>query len=221
MTRTRPLTDRGPKGFVDKSETRRSHASTGGGQRLRRPPLVPAVKQATRRSTLVLLPLLCAAALTLASCSSGSSSTIPPPTAARPAPADAAGQALSAYRIMWADLVTAAQTSDFQSTLLAQHATGEALTLLVQGLARDQFHGIVTRGTTVHHPQVTSLTPAANPTGATIGDCFDDTHWVEYNTSGGLAKNAPGGRRATTAALVRSGRTWKVSQITVQATGTC
>ncbi|MBF6556036.1 MAG: hypothetical protein IVW52_07630 [Acidimicrobiales bacterium] len=122
---------------------------------------------------------------------------------------------------MWADLVTAAQTSDFQSSLLAQHAAGEALTLLVQGLARDQLHGIVTRGTTVHHPQVTSITPAANPTRATIGDCFDDTHWVEYNTSGGLAKNAPGGRRATTASLVRSGGTWKVSQITVQATGTC
>jgi hypothetical protein len=122
---------------------------------------------------------------------------------------------------MWADLVTAAQTSDFQSPLLSQRATGEALTLLEQGLARDQLHGIVTRGTTVHHPQVTSLTPAANPTHATIWDCFDDTHWVEYNTSGGLAKNAAGGRRATTATLVKSGGTWKVSQIMVQATGTC
>jgi hypothetical protein len=122
---------------------------------------------------------------------------------------------------MWADLVTAAQTSDFQSPLLAQHATGEALTLLVQGLARDQLHAIVTRGVAVHHPNITSLTPAGNPTHATISDCFDDTHWVEYMASGGLAKNAPGGRRATAAALVRSGSTWKVSQITVDATGTC
>jgi hypothetical protein len=221
MTRSRPPSDRGPRELVDQSETQRSHALAGVAQRRRRAPLVPAIKQAARRSTLVLLLLLGITALTLASCGSGSSSTTAPPTSAGPAPADATGQALSAYRIMWADLVTAAQTSDFQSPLLGQRATGEALTLLEQGLARDQLHGIVTRGTTVHHPLVTSLTPAASPTEATIGDCFDDTDWVEYNTSGGLAKNAPGGRRATTATLVKSGGTWKVSQITVQATGTC
>src|SRR5450755_1572952 len=167
MTRARPAPDRGPRGLVDKSETQRSPALVGVAQRLHRPPLVPAIKRTTCRSTLALLPLLCATALTLASCGPGPSSATAPPTSARPALADAAAQALSAYRIMWADLVTAAQTSDFQSPLLAQHATGEALTLLVQGLARDQLHGIVTRGTTVHHPQVTSRTPAGNPTEAT------------------------------------------------------
>ncbi len=55
-------------------------------------------------------------------------------------------------------------------------------------------------------PRVTSLTPAADPTHATVADCFDDTHWVEYKTTGGLAKNAPGGRRTTTAVLVHEGR---------------
>ena len=122
---------------------------------------------------------------------------------------------------MWTDLVTAAETSDFQSPLLAHHATGEALTLLVQGLARDQLHDIVTRGVTRHHPTVTSLSPATDPTRAVVTDCFDDTRWVEYTTDGKRAKNNPGGRRATTADLVKVDGTWKVSQLTIGATGTC
>jgi hypothetical protein len=122
---------------------------------------------------------------------------------------------------MWADLVTAAETSDYQSPLLSQHASGAALTLLVQGLARDQLNGIVTRGKTIHHPQISSLTPAEKPDHASVTDCFDDTNWLEYTTTGALAKNTPGGRRATTADLVKKAGTWKVSDITIQATGTC
>ncbi len=91
------------------------------------------------------------------------------------------------------------------------------LTLFVQGLARDQLHGIVTRGEPALHPVVTSAAPSR----ATVVDCFDDTHWIEYKTSGGLAKNAPGGRRATTATLVKTSGTWKVTQLTVGMAGTC
>jgi hypothetical protein len=40
-------------------------------------------------------------------------------------------QVIADYRTMWADLVTAAESSDFQSPLLSQHATGAALTLQV------------------------------------------------------------------------------------------
>jgi hypothetical protein len=122
---------------------------------------------------------------------------------------------------MWADLVGAARTSDFQSPLLSEHASGDALSLFVQGLARDQLHGIVTRGEPALHPQVVSLSPSGDPTKATVADCFDDTHWVEYTTSGGLAKNAPGGRRSTTAVVNESYGIWKVTQLTVGATGTC
>jgi len=128
---------------------------------------------------------------------------------------------MAGYRDMWADLVIAAETSNFQSPLLAQHATGTALTLLVQGLARDQLHNIVTRGVTVHHPVVSSLAPAGDPTRATVTDCFDNTRWIEYTTSGQRAKNAPGGRRRTTAALTKIAGTWKVTDLTVGAAGTC
>jgi hypothetical protein len=68
---------------------------------------------------------------------------------------------------------------------------------------------------------LTSLSPDRDPARATVTDCFDDTHWREYKTSGGPAENAAGGRRATTAALVRTAGTWKVTQITVGKTGTC
>jgi hypothetical protein len=167
-----------------------------------------------------------AVAVLVAACGGGSSpaaapaagSKPPPSTASRP---DAGAAVLSAYRGMWSDLVTAAKTSDFRSPLLSRHASGDALTLFTQGLARDQLHGIVTRGEPVLHPVVASLSPSASPTRAMVTDCFDDTHWVEYKTSGGLAKNAPGGRRATTADLKNVGGVWKVTFLSVGATGTC
>jgi hypothetical protein len=122
---------------------------------------------------------------------------------------------------MWSDMVTASQTSDYKSPLLSEHASGSALSVLVQGLAKNQALGIVTKGKPVLHPQVTSLTPAADPTQATITDCFDDTHWLEYKSTGGLVDNTPGGRRATTAILVDTNGSWTVTQLAVQATGTC
>jgi len=165
-----------------------------------------------------------AAAITLTACGGGAATpaSTDHPSASEPqAPATASATALTAYRDMWADLVTAAETSDYQSPLLPEHATGTALTLLVQGLARDQLHDIVTRGVTMHHPAVTSLSPATHPDRATITDCFDDTRWIEYTTSGQRAKNAPGGRRRTTADLTKTGGTWKVTDLTVGGTGTC
>jgi hypothetical protein len=164
-------------------------------------------------------------AVTLTACGSGStsasSSTQPSSTTTTVGPVDPAAAVLSAYRAMWADLVTAARTSDYQSPLLSQHASESALTIFVQGLARDQLAGIVTKGQPALDPRVTSLSPSVDPTRATVADCFDDTNWVEYGVTGGLAKNAPEGRRATTADLVMKDGVWKVTQITIGKTGTC
>lgn len=172
------------------------------------------------------MALLLLITVALTACGSGpiaaSSSTVQASsTTTTVGPVDPAAAVLSAYRAMWADLVTAARTSDYQSPLLPQHASGSALTIFVQGLARDQLAGIVTKGKPVLDPRVTSLTPSVDPTHATVADCFDDTHWVEYKVTGGLAKNAPGGRRATTADLVMKDGVWKVTQITIGNTGTC
>jgi len=122
---------------------------------------------------------------------------------------------------MWADMVIASRTSDYQSPLLAQYASGNALALLVHGLYMNLQDGIVTKGQPELHPQVTSLSPATNPTQASISDCFDDTRWLEYKTNGALANNTPGGHHATTAIVQESAGTWKVSMLAVQASGTC
>jgi hypothetical protein len=188
----------------------------------------PFARRASSRSATLAGLVLCTAVPVLV-CGSGSSAAAVPTTTgpARPAPtttqvpSDIAQKVIAGYRGMWADLVSAARTSDYQSARLPRHASGDALNLLVQGLAKDQVLGIVTRGKPVLQPHITSLSPSGNPTKATITDCFDNTHWIEYKTSGGLEKNAPGGRRSTTADLVRMGRTWKVSQLTIRATGTC
>jgi len=118
-------------------------------------------------------------------------------------------------------MVIASRTSDYQSPLLAQYASGNALALLVHGLYMNLQAGLVTKGQPVFHPQVTALSPATSPTEATITDCIDSTHWLEYKTNGALANNAPGGRRAATADVQESGGTWKVSALAVQAVGTC
>jgi hypothetical protein len=165
-------------------------------------------------------------ALVLAGCSSGSPKAASPTTttttvSAITKPNGPAEMALSAYRAMWADMVIASRTSDYKSPLLPQHASGAALSLLVQGLARNQQLQIVTKGTPISNPQVTSLLPGNTPTQATVSDCFNATDWLEYKASGGLLNKTPGGRHATTAIVVVTDGIWKVNQLAVQASGTC
>jgi hypothetical protein len=191
--------------------------------------MIPPPVKRVASSRLLIGVVLCAA-LTLAAFNPSSASASKPlptggshpsTTTTQPTTTSATTRVISDYRTMWADLVAAARTSNYQSTLLPRHATGAALTLLVQGLAKDRVLGIVTKGQPVLQPSISSLTPAANPTKASITDCFDNSHWIEYKTNGTLQKNAPGGRRSTTANLVRIGGTWKVTELTIRATGTC
>lgn len=133
----------------------------------------------------------------------------------------AAGNALAAYRGMWADMVAAARTADYQDPILMQHASGAALSTLVQGLYSYRQQGLVIMGTPVTHPTVTSLTPSADPTQANVSDCFDDTHWLAYKTTGGLENNVPGGHRQVTAVVSDIGGTWKVTQLDTGAEGSC
>lgn len=118
-------------------------------------------------------------------------------------------------------MVIASRTSDYQSSLLPQHATGDALSLLIQGLAANQANHIVTKGNPHLNPQVTSLSPSGAPTQATVTDCFSDSHWLDYKESGGLVDNTPGGLHATSALVVEVSGTWKVSQLAIQKLGTC
>src|SRR5260221_3990398 len=96
---------------------------------------------------------------------------------------------------MWAVFVTAAQTANWKYPPLGAHATGTALSQIVQGLYGQQRKGLVTKGTPPSFaPEVVKLTPATVPTSADIRDCVDDTHWVNYVAATGKLENGvPGG----------------------------
>jgi hypothetical protein len=167
---------------------------------------------------------LCAA-LVLSGCSSGSPTVAGPTTTTTLTPTTAPNgpteMALSAYRAMWADMVIASRTSDYKSPLLPQHASGAALSVLIRGLAKNQLAGVVTRGTPSFQPQITSLPQSSTPMQATITDCINDTHWLDYKTDGELLNKIPGGRHSATAVVLDTESGWKVTQLTVRAVGTC
>jgi hypothetical protein len=132
-------------------------------------------------------------------------------------------QAINAYTGMWRDFVTAGRTSDWQSPLLGDHATGDALLQMSRGLYADHYNGLVTRGAPVDHPVVKSATPTAEPTTVIISDCGDSTHFLKYYASTGqLAPEGDGGRQAITAeALKAADGTWKIDRFAVEDVGTC
>ena len=170
-----------------------------------------------------------AAIAVLSACSSGdgdpatqspSSSTTPTPSASSSPSAEA--EALAAYRGMWQDMVTAARTSDYQSPLLARHATGPALTQIVQSLYRDKKDGVVTKGEPILDPEVTETALDADPPRVIVEDCGDSSKWLKYRVSTGKLKdNVPGGRRHIAATVVRTEGQWKVLGIAVSEVGTC
>lgn len=131
-------------------------------------------------------------------------------------------KALVAYRAMWADWVTAARTSDSTTKALGREATGDALLLMLNSLAKDKHDGIVTRGQPVISPRVQSATPATASTHVTITDCADASHWLKYHAdTGALQDNEPGGRHAITALVQNVGGTWMVVQFLVRPVGSC
>jgi hypothetical protein len=188
----------------------------------------PTIRGASGPSTILAVLTAVTISVAVAACGSGASPSAGPAshrtassTSTTQTPTGAAASALSAYRGMWGDMVNASLTSDYQSPLLPEHASGQALSVLVQGLAKNQAQGIVIKGEPVLHPQITSLTPIGSPTQATISDCLDDSHWLQYKATGGLTDNTPGGRHAASAIVAENGDTWKVTQLAVQVTDTC
>jgi len=171
------------------------------------------------------------AALTLVavSCSeprrSASAPSLGPPVEASTTTTDAEnarGDAIGAYDAMWQDMAAAARTADYQSPRLAQHAAGDALSLLTRGVYTNRVRGVVVKGQPVTHPTVTSLKPSTEPTTAIISDCFNDTNWLNFMASTGQLQNhVPGGRHQTTATVTETGGTWKVTELQVGVAGTC
>ena len=123
---------------------------------------------------------------------------------------------------MWADMVEAAKTSNYSSPRLTAHAAGQALQLLYGGLRSASQDGIVTVGKPTFSPQVTAVTPTANPVAVTIVDCMDSSQWREFVASTGKPKDdQPGGKHRSTATVGLLQSTWKVTQLHVEGVGTC
>jgi hypothetical protein len=137
---------------------------------------------------------------------------------------DAAKQAATlAYLAMWRDFATAGHTSNWQSPLLAQHATAYALQVMQKSLYTDHQNGVITRGAPVDHPRVKSVSPGTDPTVVMIADCGNSSQWRKYEAKTDQpAPGSPGGRQAITAEVRRQPNgSWKVDQFAVEGVGSC
>ena len=119
------------------------------------------------------------------------------------------------------DMAEAAKTSDYRSPLLAQHATGSALSQIVRSLYLDDKHGLVSRGAPVLDPKVTTADLVSSPAKVIIDDCADSSKWLHYKRSGQLANDTPGGRQHITATVSGVGGVWKVVDFRIRVVGSC
>ncbi|WP_435159196.1 hypothetical protein [Amycolatopsis sacchari] len=99
---------------------------------------------------------------------------------------------------MWQDFAEAGSTSDWQSSKLAQHATGLALTNLSRGLYADHYNGLVTKGEATHDARVMSAEPANKPTRVIVTDCSDSTNALKYRADNESYADWSGGGEAGT-----------------------
>ena len=179
---------------------------------------VPSRCRATR-----VFQLAAGACVLLAACGSTAGRT-PSPSAARSVvtePGDPGTLILNAYTGMWRAYAVAARTADYQAGSLSRYAAGDALMVLTRALLNDHQQGVVLRGAPVLDPQVTAMTPLADPDSSSVTDCADDSKWLQYSTSGQPASGAPAGRHRIYAQLQLFGPVWKVTGLVVEAAGTC
>lgn len=146
------------------------------------------------------------------------------PTTTPPSSVDNAKQdATAAYLGMWRNYAKAATTSDWESSLLGEFATGDALAAMSRGLYSDHSKGLVAKGEPRNNPSVSSVDPPTDPTKVMIADCGDSSNWLRYRADNGqLADDEPGGRRSITATVGKQpdGK-WKVTGFAVRGVGTC
>jgi hypothetical protein len=130
--------------------------------------------------------------------------------------------AATAYLAMWSDYVDASATNDYQSPLLADHATGNALAILVHGIYGDKLNGVVTKGAPTNTIVSETAYLASTPPQVKIVACGDDSTWLTYSVSSGkLDELTPAGRHHIEALVVDQGGMWKVAQLAVRQAGTC
>jgi hypothetical protein len=149
-------------------------------------------------------------------------STTASPLTTAPAPStNVRSVAVEVYLAMWADMVEAGQTADFQSPKLADHAASQALLLLSGSLRSAHEKNLVIKGQPALTPRAIGVTPASSPVAVSIVDCVDDTQWLNYTQDGRLQNTTPGGKHRTTATVGLLNRRWMVTRLQIGEVGTC
>ncbi|MFI1996825.1 hypothetical protein [Actinoplanes sp. NPDC020271] len=151
-----------------------------------------------------------------------SSPSPPPPSSAAPlTPDEAREQALAAYTGMQDAFEKAGRTSDPDDPDLRKYTTGAALDLFTTALAKRKKEGVVSRGDTINHAKVTSVSPAKAPTAAVVEDCMDTRGTALYKSNGDPVSSEKGGFRLALADLKLANGAWKVTQLAVREVGSC
>ncbi|MFI5593694.1 hypothetical protein ACIA5G_52330 [Amycolatopsis sp. NPDC051758] len=156
--------------------------------------------------------------------SSASMPTAVVPTATTASPASTAKQkAVDAYLGMWRDVAVVATTSDWRSPRLAEHATGDALSVLSRQLYADHYNGLISKGTPSNSPVAQSVDSPYEPKTVVISDCSDASTWLKYRADNGKpADDEPGGRHRINAEVkLAVDGSWRVTRFAVEGTGSC
>ncbi len=177
-----------------------------------------------RRSSVIGTAALMAVAMS--ACTKEESSVAPSPAppasaVATSAPASDGQRVLLAYRGMWDAYVEAAKTSDPDAPDLRRYASDNALKLIVSALVTNREDKKIILGDLKIDPKMAAVKASENPPTATVTDCVDDTKWLVHKSSGELLNDVPGGRHRTTATVKLVDGEWKVSQFTLEGSGTC
>lgn len=145
-------------------------------------------------------------------------------TATTASPAGTARQrAVEAYLGMWKDVAAVATTSDWQSPRLAEHATGDALSVLSRQLYADHYNGLISKGSPSNSPVAQSVDSPYEPKTVMIRDCSDASTWLKYRADNGKpADDKPGGKHLIHAEVkLAVDGTWRVTRFAVEDTGSC
>ncbi|MFE0178021.1 hypothetical protein ACFWZ2_37500 [Streptomyces sp. NPDC059002] len=160
--------------------------------------------------------------LLLAGCADDSSDARPvqgeaATASATPAPHGDSPGALAAYRAMWKSVVAAARVSDPGHARLDDHARGEALGVLRFMMRENKKQGVSVRGDLRIDPGVAKRTVDE----VVIGDCIDDSRWLQYGKDGVLKNDVPGGHHRVDATVRRQHGQWNVEKLYIDEVGTC
>ncbi|MDX3192909.1 hypothetical protein PV458_31265 [Streptomyces sp. MN03-5084-2B] len=116
-----------------------------------------------------------------------------------------------------------ATTSDWRSPRLAEHATGDALSVLSRQLYADHYNGLISKGAPSNSPVAQSVDSPYEPKTVVITDCSDASSWLKYRADNGKpADSDPGGKHLIRAEVkLAVDGSWRVTRFAVESTGSC